>query len=80
MGHQEAASRRISTAIDRGATVVISVHWIPGEKKWDIVGSLHSRTRAQVVRTTSANTGAPDLDDVRRMLSAIRLECESWLW
>lgn len=62
--------------------ILIQIMWDGEAKQWLAVASLHGSAsrRVQVIQRRIDATGAPDLDDVRRLLGAIQRECESWLW
>lgn len=60
--------------------VLITLEWDGINKLWQLVASIHGNERARVVSEKIHWTGAPDTDDLRRLVTAIRRECESWLW
>lgn len=76
----KSASASVNAAVKRGAALTITLHWQEDSKSWLFVGTLH-RAHRNVTRTLKVNhTGAPDVDDLVRLLGAMGLECESWLW
>ena len=81
MGVREQMGARMAAVAASGG-VLIQIVWQAEEKTWRVVGSLHSSDgkRVRAISRTVENTGAPDMDDLVRLVGAIQRECESWLW
>lgn len=70
----------VRNSLDRGAQVLIALHWDEEHKRWVAVGSVHGPDRVRVVTNRIETTAGMDVDELRRLLGAIRQECESWLF
>jgi len=76
-------SRTAASAAQRASQetgIVIQLVWRHEVKQWRIVASLHTGKGVRVLTRDVDWTGAPDVDDLRRLVTSIQRECESWLW
>lgn len=70
----------VRSHIERGATVIIALHWDETSKLWRIVASHHGTNRVRVHTGRIHTTAAIDVDELKLLSTAIQRECESWLF
>lgn len=63
-----------------GYGVNMTLRWRAESKQWVLVASLHTDKGSRVISERIDWTGAPEVEDLKRLATAIRRECESWLW
>lgn len=73
------AAKRLREVTDEGG-IIVQIVWRMEAKQWRIVASLHSGSRVRVITRDVSATGAPDLEELVRLVNALQRECESWLW
>ena len=79
MALRATAARALEKAAEEGG-IIVQIVWRPEVKKWRVVASVHTGSRVQAMTVDVDHTGAPGVDDLRRLVTSIQRECESWLW